>query len=291
MPVPIISVAARPSVGLRTYGNPISCEPIRWCQSICTHGFVRQRLFTLCGAGGRNPASQPDFDPRLRRAGSGWSRCTRGCPSRSTAQPTSCVSPQPRATREMDLLSTLPRTCSATCQPGGHAFRPSATGCTKGSVRLQLCSPYEDRLGGVHGPHRRVPRLPTSATITFCRGLNIPARYATGYLGDIGCRSHIGHGLQRLVRKSIWEIVGGRSAPAAMNAEIGRVLMAHGRDAADVALTTSFGSAPGNFFVISGRGCSRSCMSLRRCCPLVKPSADRTMRTGRHYQGVEGCFP
>ena len=35
--------------------------------------------------------------------------------------------------------------------------------------------------------------------ITFCRALNIPARYATGYLGDIGVPVRVAHGLQRLV--------------------------------------------------------------------------------------------
>ena len=36
--------------------------------------------------------------------------------------------------------------------------------------------------------------------VTLCRALNIPARYATGYLGDIRVpRDPIAHGLQRLV--------------------------------------------------------------------------------------------
>ena len=75
--------------------------------------------------------------------------------------------------------------------------------------------------------------------ITFCRCMNIPARYATGYLGDIA-----------------WPVTGpmdfsaffevfldGRWHPfdARNNARrIGRVVMARGRDAADTALTTSF---------------------------------------------------
>lgn len=34
--------------------------------------------------------------------------------------------------------------------------------------------------------------------VTLCRALNIPARYATGYLGDTGLPSHsVRHGLQR----------------------------------------------------------------------------------------------
>ena len=35
--------------------------------------------------------------------------------------------------------------------------------------------------------------------VTLCRSLNIPARYATGYLGDIGVPAAISYGLQRVV--------------------------------------------------------------------------------------------
>ena len=77
--------------------------------------------------------------------------------------------------------------------------------------------------------------------ITFCRSLNIPARYCTGYLGDIG-----------VPRKpdpmdfSAWFEVYLGGAWHAFDARnnmprIGRILMARGRDAADVALTTTFG--------------------------------------------------
>jgi transglutaminase-like putative cysteine protease len=77
--------------------------------------------------------------------------------------------------------------------------------------------------------------------ITFCRCLNIPARYCTGYLGDIGVppaaapmdfsawfEAYVG---------GQWYIFDARNNTP----RIGRVLMARGRDAADVALTTTFG--------------------------------------------------
>jgi transglutaminase-like putative cysteine protease len=78
--------------------------------------------------------------------------------------------------------------------------------------------------------------------IAFCRAMNIPARYSTGYLGDIGV-PYAGEG-----DFSAWfEIyLGDRwwTMDARHNKQrIGRVLMAVGRDAADVALTTSFGVA------------------------------------------------
>jgi transglutaminase-like putative cysteine protease len=78
--------------------------------------------------------------------------------------------------------------------------------------------------------------------ITFCRALNIPARYATGYLGDIGIPPVPGP-----MDFSAWfeAYLGGRwwTFDARHNIRrIGRVLMATGRDATDCAITTSFGS-------------------------------------------------
>ncbi len=77
--------------------------------------------------------------------------------------------------------------------------------------------------------------------ITFCRCLNIPARYCTGYLGDIGVPPAAAP-----MDFSAWfeAFIGGQwyTFDARNNVpRIGRVLMARGRDAADVALTTTFG--------------------------------------------------
>jgi transglutaminase-like putative cysteine protease len=77
--------------------------------------------------------------------------------------------------------------------------------------------------------------------ITFCRSLNIPARYCTGYLGDIGVPP-----LPYPMDFSAWFEVYLGGAWHAFDARnntprIGRILMARGRDAADVALTTTFG--------------------------------------------------
>ena len=77
--------------------------------------------------------------------------------------------------------------------------------------------------------------------ITFCRAINIPARYCTGYLGDIG----VVPGPPPMDFSAWFEVyLGGRwYVFDARNPipRIGRVLMARGRDAADVALTTTFG--------------------------------------------------
>jgi transglutaminase-like putative cysteine protease len=77
--------------------------------------------------------------------------------------------------------------------------------------------------------------------ITFCRSLNIPARYCTGYLGDIGVPP-----VPSPMDFSAWFEVYLGGAWYAFDARnntprIGRILMARGRDAADVALTTTFG--------------------------------------------------
>jgi transglutaminase-like putative cysteine protease len=78
--------------------------------------------------------------------------------------------------------------------------------------------------------------------ITLSRCMNIPARYVTGYIGDIR-QPYSGPG-----DFSAWYQVflGGRwvDLDARHNyPRLGRILMAIGRDAADVAITTSFGTA------------------------------------------------
>ncbi len=78
--------------------------------------------------------------------------------------------------------------------------------------------------------------------ITLCRCMNIPARYCTGYLGDMGTPPPYG-----VMDFAAWFEVylGGawHTFDARNNVpRIGRVLMARGRDAADVAIATTFGT-------------------------------------------------
>jgi len=78
--------------------------------------------------------------------------------------------------------------------------------------------------------------------IAFCRCMNIPARYCTGYLGDIGVPPS-----PEPMDFSAWfeAYVGGRwytFDPRNNAARIGRVLIAQGRDAADVAMSSAFGA-------------------------------------------------
>jgi transglutaminase-like putative cysteine protease len=78
--------------------------------------------------------------------------------------------------------------------------------------------------------------------IAFCRCLNIPARYATGYLGDIGVTANLPMDFSAWFEVYLdgewWTFDARNNTP-----RIGRVLMAVGRDAADVAITTTFGQA------------------------------------------------
>jgi transglutaminase-like putative cysteine protease len=87
--------------------------------------------------------------------------------------------------------------------------------------------------------------------ITFCRALNIPARYATGYLGDIGIPSRgpmdFSAWFEAFLDGRWWTFDARHNTP-----QVGRVLMAVGRDASDVAITTSFGEAAlRNFEVVT----------------------------------------
>jgi len=92
-----------------------------------------------------------------------------------------------------------------------------------------------------HGERRGVCRDFAHLAITLCRCMNIPARYCTGYLGDIGVPID-----EAAMDFSGWFEVylGGRwHTFDARHDEprIGRILMARGRDATDVAMVTSFG--------------------------------------------------
>ena len=94
---------------------------------------------------------------------------------------------------------------------------------------------HEERLG--------VCRDFAHLAISLCRCMNIPARYCTGYLGDIGVPA-----LPSPMDFSAWfeaYLGGSWYAFDARHNEprIGRILVARGRDATDVALSTSFGSS------------------------------------------------
>jgi transglutaminase-like putative cysteine protease len=81
----------------------------------------------------------------------------------------------------------------------------------------------------------------THLAIAFCRCMNIPARYCTGYLGDIGMPPPYGTmdfaAWFEVFLDGNWHTFDARNNIP----RIGRVLIARGRDAADVALSSTFG--------------------------------------------------
>ncbi len=97
------------------------------------------------------------------------------------------------------------------------------------------------RLGRRINERKGVCRDFAHLAVALCRCMNIPARYATGYLGDIGVPPD-----PAPMDFSGWfeAYLGGQwhSFDARHNEpRIGRVLIGYGRDAADVPLSTSFG--------------------------------------------------
>ena len=92
-----------------------------------------------------------------------------------------------------------------------------------------------------HGERLAVCRDFAHLAITFCRCMNIPLRYCTGFVGDIG-----GRPVPDPMDFSAWFEVFLSDRWYTFDARhntprIGRILMARGRDATDVALSTSFG--------------------------------------------------
>ena len=113
-------------------------------------------------------------------------------------------------------------------------------------ARIRI-SPCAERSDGFRKRERDEERIGVCRdfahpAITLCRCMNIPARYCTGYLGDIGVPRY-----PAPMDFSAWfeVFLGGRwcTFDARHNhSRIGRILIAHGRDAADVAISTTFGS-------------------------------------------------
>jgi transglutaminase-like putative cysteine protease len=102
--------------------------------------------------------------------------------------------------------------------------RPTMTAMDVFTERIGVCRDYQH------------------LAVTFSRCMNIPARYVTGYIGDIRA-PYSGPGdfsawYQVWLGGRWWDMDARHNYP-----RVGRILMATGRDAADVAITTSFGRA------------------------------------------------
>ena len=87
--------------------------------------------------------------------------------------------------------------------------------------------------------------------IAFCRAMNIPARYCTGYLSDIAIPPPYGPmdfaGWMEVFLGGQWHIFDPRNNMP----RVGRVLIARGRDASDVAIANTFGPADLKHFSVT----------------------------------------
>lgn len=92
---------------------------------------------------------------------------------------------------------------------------------------------YQERVG--------VCRDYAHLAVALCRCMNIPARYCTGYLGDMDLPAIVGDmdfsAWFEAYLDGTWYVFDARHN----RPRRGRILMARGRDAADAALTTTFG--------------------------------------------------
>ncbi len=92
-----------------------------------------------------------------------------------------------------------------------------------------------------HNERQGVCRDYAHLAITLCRCMNIPARYCTGYLGDYGTEPPYGTmdfaGWFEAYLGDRWYTFDARNNTP----RVGRVLIARGRDACDVALSSTFG--------------------------------------------------
>jgi len=152
---------------------------------------------------------------------------------------------------EVDKLSEIAWKLFGATPPGWKRVRAICDWVHKHiTFGYHFADPFKSAFDVYNDP-RGVCRDFSHLAVAFCRCMNIPARYVTGYMGDIGVP------LVLPMDFSGWLEVylGGRwfTFDARHNVpRIGRIVMARGRDAADVALTTNFGSATlKKFFIIS----------------------------------------
>jgi transglutaminase-like putative cysteine protease len=142
---------------------------------------------------------------------------------------------------EVDRLSTIALELFGAVPPGWSRVQAICDWIhTRVSFGYQYARPTKTALD-VYTERFGVCRDFQHLAVTMCRALNIPARYATGYLGDIGVPNSaspmdFSAWFEVYLEDRWWTFDARHNQP-----RIGRVLMATGRDASDVAITTSFG--------------------------------------------------
>jgi transglutaminase-like putative cysteine protease len=143
---------------------------------------------------------------------------------------------------ETDRMSELAWSLFGTTEPGwarvqaivDYTHERLEFGYHHARVTRTAWEAHEERIG--------VCRDFAHLAVTLCRCMSVPARYCTGYLGDIGVPKD-----PAPMDFSAWfeAFLDGewRTFDARHNVpRIGRVLIARGRDATDTAITTSYGA-------------------------------------------------
>ncbi len=144
---------------------------------------------------------------------------------------------------EVDRMSNIAAELFGNVAPGWNRVQAVCSWVhEKVTFGYQFANPTRTALD-VYTDRRGVCRDFQHLAVTLCRALNIPARYATGYLGDIGVPASpaamdFSAWFEAYLEGRWWTFDARHNQP-----RIGRVLMAVGLDASDVAMTTAFGTA------------------------------------------------
>ena len=142
---------------------------------------------------------------------------------------------------ETDFLSATAWQLFSGIEPG-YARVQAICDYVHGHIAFNYQNARADRsAAGAFNDRTGVCRDYAHLAIAFCRCMNIPARYCTGYLSDLGTPPPYGVG-DFAAWFEAW--IGGRwhtFDPRNNVPRVGRVLMARGRDACDVAIATTFG--------------------------------------------------
>lgn len=142
---------------------------------------------------------------------------------------------------ESDKMLDLAWSLFGTAEPGGarvqaicdYAHRHITFGYEHARVTRTALEAHEEGLG--------VCRDYAHLAVAFCRALNIPARYCTGYLSYAGTLPPHPPGDFAAWFEAYLDGEWHMFDPRNNEPRIGRVLLARGRDAADVAMITTFG--------------------------------------------------
>ncbi|SNT41192.1 Transglutaminase-like enzyme, putative cysteine protease [Granulicella rosea] len=151
-----------------------------------------------------------------------------------------------------------------------NAARPTKTSMDVFTERIGVCRDFQH------------------LAITLSRCMNIPARYVTGYIGDIR-RPYSGAGdfsaWYQVYLNGQWINLDARHNYPRQ----GRLLMAVGRDAADVAITTSFGTANLTRFYVESNEIDAAGNRVPLPVagqPLDYPPIERNTPTQSNYRGA-----